>query len=282
MVEHSSSFFQGWEDDEHVRTFDWFYYMPTPLFLKQFEYFNEIRLLKEYFRKHSAKGKTLFEVGCATGEMFRYLNKRNYDCDYYGFDISETALNAAKEKYPKGKFVRVEASAEQISESHGQADIMFCRDVILHQPDPWRFLESLIELTTGSLILRLRTRDVGATCLDPDLSCQAHYSKYWMPYIVINVDELCENISKHEDVKKVTILKSYEVLGGHHGRFIPKELYFAAAGTAETSIWVEKGERKGDKPEIVVRDRPDKIHYSLFARAWLKLWLTRRRYDVTP
>ena len=107
MVEHSSLFFQGWEDDEHVREFDWFSYFPTPLFLKQFEYFNEVRLLKEYFRKNGAKGKTMFEVGCATGEVFRYLKKRNYDCNYNGFDISETALKAARKKYPKGKFNRI-------------------------------------------------------------------------------------------------------------------------------------------------------------------------------
>ena len=73
MVEHSSSFFQGWEDDEHVRLFDWFSYFPTPLFLKQFEYFNEVRLLKEYFQVNGAKKKSMFEVGCATGEDYRYL-----------------------------------------------------------------------------------------------------------------------------------------------------------------------------------------------------------------
>jgi 2-polyprenyl-3-methyl-5-hydroxy-6-metoxy-1,4-benzoquinol methylase len=277
MIEHSSLFFQGWEDDEHVREFDWFYYFPTPLFLKQFEYFNEVRLLKEYFQKNGAKDKSLFEVGCATGEVVRYLNKRNYDCDYSGFDISETALAAANRKYPKGKFVRIQENTKQIAENHGQADIVFCRDVIMHQTDPWGFLESLVELTSGSLIMRLRTRDVGTTCLDPELSCQAHYSEFWMPYMVINVDELCEHIAKHEDVKKITILKSYGILGGHTRRFVPRELYFADAGTAETSIWVEKGERQGDKPEIVIREQPDEMRYSLFERAWLKLWLTYKR-----
>ena len=49
MARHSSSFFQGWEDKEHVRIFDWFSYFPTPLFIKQFEYFNEIQLLRKYF-----------------------------------------------------------------------------------------------------------------------------------------------------------------------------------------------------------------------------------------
>ena len=68
MVKHSSSFFQGWEDKEHVRIFDWFSYFPTPLFLKQFGYFNEIRLLQEYFEREGSSDKSMFEVGCATGQ----------------------------------------------------------------------------------------------------------------------------------------------------------------------------------------------------------------------
>jgi hypothetical protein len=80
-------------------------------------------------------------------------------------------------------------------------------------------------------------------------------------------------------VKKVTILKSYGILGGQNGRFLPKELYFPEAGTAETSVCIEKGLRNGDKPEIVIRVQSDKMHWSLFDRAWLKLWLT---YKMPP
>ena len=38
----------------------------------------------------------MFEVGCATGEMVRYLKKKGYNCDYHGFDISEQAIAAAE------------------------------------------------------------------------------------------------------------------------------------------------------------------------------------------
>ena len=279
MVEHSSSFFQGWEDDEHVRLFDWFSYFPTPLFLKQFEYFNEVRLLKEYFQVNGAKEKSMFEVGYATGEVYRYLKRRQHDCQYRGFDISANAINAAKKKFPKGNFYCIEENTRQIFKEYGQADIVFSRDVVIHQTNVWGFLDSLIELTKGSLIIRMKTRDVGATCLDPELSCQAHYSKYWMPYVVINVDELCEYLAQKSDVKKITILQSYGILGGQNGRFLPKELYFPEAGTAETSVCIEKGLRNGDKPEIVIRVQSDKMHWSLFDRAWLKLWLT---YKMPP
>jgi len=277
MVKHSSSFFQGWEDDGHVRMFDWFSYFPTPLFLKQFEYFNDVRLMKQYLQANAAKGKTMFEVGCATGEVYRYLQKRHLDCDYRGFDISENAINAAKRKYPGGTFNRTDENTRQIVKDHGQADLVFSRDVIPHQTDVWGFLDSLLELTRDSLVMRLRSRDVGATCTDPELSCQSHFGQFWMPYIVINMDEFCEHLSKNKDVKKVTILKSYGVLGGQNGRYVPKELYFPKAGTAETSVLIEKGDRNGGDLEIVSREQPDKLNLSLFERAWLKLWLLLKR-----
>ena len=277
MVEHSSSFFQGWEDDEHVRIFDWFSYFPTPLFLKQFEYFNEVRLMKEYFELNGSKDKTMFEVGCATGEVFRYLQKRRFNCNYRGFDISEKAVNAAQRKFPNGQFICVEENTRQIIEDYGQADIVFSRDVIIHQTDVWGFLDALVELTKSTLIMRMKTRDVGSTCLDPELSCQAHYGKYWMPYVVINVDEFCQFLAQKAEIKKITILKSYGILGGRNGRYLPKELYFPDAGTAETSVCIEKGGRQGDKPEIVVREQSDNIKLSLFDRAWLKLWLSFKR-----
>ena len=68
-------------------------------------------------------------------------------------------------------------------------------------------------------------------------------------------------------------------IGRSEWAFLPKELYFPEAGTAETSVCIEKGLRNGDKPEIVIRVQSDKMHWSLFDRAWLKLWLT---YKMPP
>ena len=277
MARHSSSFFQGWEDKEHVRIFDWFSYFPTPLFIKQFEYFNEIRLLQKYFEKEGSSDKSMFEVGCATGEMVRYLKKKGYNCDYYGFDISEQAITAAKKKFPLGKFKTITENSRDIVESTGKADLVFSRDVIMHQTDPWGFLDSLLELAAHTVILRMKTRDKGDTCLDPELSCQAHYDKYWMPYIIINVDELCAHLSKKENVAEINIIRSYGVLGGKNGRFLPKELYFSESGTAETAIQIRMGNKTNSSPTINLIDRSDKLQLSLIERAWLKLWLIYKR-----
>ena len=69
--------------------------------------------------------------------------------------------------------------------------------------------------------------------------------------MVINVDKLCEHLAIN--VKKIIILRSYGILDGKSRRFLPKESYFPEAETAKTSVCIEKGERVGEKPEIVIR-----------------------------
>ena len=64
------------------------------------------------------------------------------------------------------------------------------------------------------MIIRLRTRDHGETEFDISKSCQMHYDKFWMPCIVLNIDELISYFKNNNNVVKVTMNRSYEVLGG--------------------------------------------------------------------
>ena len=84
----------------------------------------------------------------------------------------------------------------------------------MHQEKPLEFLSELIKFTSKFLILRLRTRDNGKTEWDVNKSTQMHYDKYWMPYIVINTEELINFIIAEKKPKSITINRSYETLGG--------------------------------------------------------------------
>lgn len=107
---------------------------------------------------------------------------------------------------------------------------MFSRDTILHQTGPYEFLQELLSVASKALILRVRTRDVGDTVLDVERSCQMHYDQHWMPYIVLNTDEFIDFLKKDKRVSKVTLNRSYEILGGQNYRYLPKDLYFSSAG----------------------------------------------------
>ena len=266
----------AWQEDTHARVFDEVSIYPDFLMKKRFESFNEVRLLQSHLP--AIRGRRLYEIGCATGEFGRYVTRCLPGVSYTGFDISQPAIARASQKYGAERYVLLEADIETFAARHGRADIVFCRDVVLHQNDPYRFLDALLGIASGALVLRLRTRDAGATVFDAEQSCQYHYDRHWVPYIVLNTEELAARLAADTAVRKIIISRRYEILGGHNFRFLPKELYYSQSGTAETAVMVIKGgEPRVGSVEIVYDDRPDGPRWTLMERVILKLVRTLAR-----
>ena len=259
----------AWKDKTHAKVFDYLHKLPTYIVKRHYETFNEGRLLKCYMNE--IEGNVFFEIGCATGELYRYITKYMTRFKYHGFDISDPAIQRAKEKYPNGEFTLLTNGFGDLIENHGKPDVVWCRDVVLHQEQPYEFLEDVIDLATTAAIFRLRTRDNGETVFDSNLSCQFHWDKYWVPYIVLNIDELIKNISKNVEVNRIVVSRSYEVLGGQNYRFLPKELYCTNAGTSETAILVQKGKRKNSEVEVLFSDNQDRPKLTVVERLIRKI-----------
>jgi len=243
---------EAWDDQTHAEHFDFLSTEPNWILKKHYESFGEGKLLKKW-KPNNGRG-VLFEIGCATGELYRYIHNYHRDLDYKGFDISQPAIERAKQKYPDGDFHKLISGLDEIVESFGQPEAVWCRDVVLHQKDPYLFLDKLIDLAKEALFVRLRTRDVGETEFNSNISCQLHWDKYWVPYIVLNVDELISRIEENKNIKLLVIHRAYDVLGGHNHRFLPEDLYFTSAGTAETSLFIQKGSRINTPLEVIYQD----------------------------
>ena len=211
--------------------------------------FQENRFLIETLKNNEVK--SVVDIGCATGTTYRLL-KNNFkynDFIYKGFDISEVAIQQAFSIYKKELFFssnKYDFKDLKI----GERDIIFSRDTVLHQEEPLSFLEKLIKYSSRYLILRLRTRDEGKTIWDVNQSCQMHYDRYWMPYIVINIDELIDFIINIRKPAFIKINKSYEILGGNNYRFLPKDLYFSNTGGSETSMLIDFKNTNEKEPTI--------------------------------
>lgn len=253
---------------------------PDFLMRKCYESFNEVRLLREHMDRIS--GNEFFEIGCATGELRRYVEKYLPRFSYTGFDISRPAIARARAKYAWARYRLLEGPISTFREIHGAADVVFCRDVVLHQFDPYAFISSLLEIAREALVLRLRTRDVGETVRDAERSCQYHWTRHWVPYIVLNTQEMIDKIAQDRTVSEIVVSRRYEPLGGHNWRHLPKELFYTETRSAETAVIVLKQQtpRQGD-PKVTFDDRPDGPRFSLFERAYMRLFARRRRQSRT-
>lgn len=176
---------EAWHDPIHADFFDARAHFSLGLLRRVYENFNEFRLFLEH--KNEIQHREFVEIGCATGELYRYLRRYHPEFVYRGFDISEPAIERARQKYPDGRFDICKADLSDILGSNIKPAVVWARDVVLHQADPFDYLSGLVTISSEVTILRIRTRDKGPTVLDPELSCQWHYN-HWIPYMVLNVD----------------------------------------------------------------------------------------------
>ena len=239
--------FSHWKSKSHKDEFDALNKFSGLYFNKLLQSFPEYQYLTKATK--TLDHASILDIGCATGYTYRFLS---YNCDsfsYDGADISNTAIRRAKSLYPKAKFIYLSDPQMSLKKKlKKKYDIVFSRDTIVHQTAPYVFLKNLMNVTKRILILKPNmTRDKGKTVLNPNISCQKTsfgYGDSWVPIIVLNFDELINFIKKDERVTKITANRSYEILGGHNYRFLPKELYLQKTGTAMTSLMIEFGEDK--------------------------------------
>ncbi len=256
--------YADWQNAEHARRFDGRSALSDKNLARNYDSFNDVRLLVE--RLDPTRDLRLLEVGCATGEFFRYLRVRYPGIQYCGIDVSRSAVARAKEKYQTARFFVTDRDTTIMDALlglgvAGRWEVVYSKDVVHHQTRPLEFVSQLLAVTSEMLIMRVRTRDLGQTVTDPELSCQYHY-KGWMPYIVINMQELLDHIRHTERGCEVVAYRNHMVLGGQHNRYLPKECYLAETGTAETAVGVFL---KTDRPgRVVVEDRRDQdVRYPL-------------------
>lgn len=247
--------YEAWMQREHSTQFSGWDRYSTAKLIRFCDQFNECQLFREIARNPTSR--TLSDIGCATGRFYRYFRKVSPSLDYKGFDISPVAIDHAKSLYHQADFRVFDGNLK--SDAEIKSDLIFCRDVVLHQPDPREFLSDLYDVTGSHAILRLRTREMGATVFDVSQSCQYSTSGRWVPYIVFNTTELVDLIrSFRPSPAKIVLRRHPVVLGGYNRRYLPKELYYPETGTAETALLIEKGSDDSDKePSVTIETCPE-------------------------
>ena len=264
-----SSWYSDWQDQRHVQLFDARARLGRSALIRNYETFSDVRLLKE--RIPASRPTRLLEVGCATGEFSRYLRYRFPSVDYAGVDVSRAAIEHARRKYPEGRFgvadpARTVLENFQAAGSRGRPHLLYSKDVLHHQVDPWGFLAQLLDAAEEGVVLRTRTRDRGPTVLDPERSCQYHYDG-WMPYLVLNVDELVAAVRRQHPSAELRLVRNHRVLGGRENRFLPRDCYLRETGTAETAVSLSLRTDRPGRTQISDEEEPSPVSP---LRAWLK------------
>ena len=96
------SLIEVWQEPVHADSFDAWTKRDAKSLGRFLEAINEFRLFCDH--KNKIHGRDFVEIGCATGEVYRYLRGYHSEFRYRGFDISRPAVERACQKYPDGRF----------------------------------------------------------------------------------------------------------------------------------------------------------------------------------
>jgi trans-aconitate methyltransferase len=97
--------------------------------------------------KHTEEPESLIDVGCGNGHTIEYLQKEWPNTKYYGVDLSDTAIQIAKEKVPDAVFVS--GDYKEILQKWN-ADVVVSMGVAEHFKNPVDFLSDMQNM--GKLI----------------------------------------------------------------------------------------------------------------------------------
>jgi SAM-dependent methyltransferase len=257
---------EAWKEKEHASLFGGWDYNSTAKLVKLCNQFNEFQLFRTLAGNPDCR--TLSDVGCATGNFYRFFQKVWPALKYKGFDISEAAIERAKSRYPTVEFSVFDGRLKSLRDI--ESDIVFCRDVVHHQANPCEFLADLYDISSRYLILRVRTREVGTTVFDLSQSCQYVYG-HWVPHIVFNTSELINLVRAFKpSPAKITLRRHPVILGGQNSRFLPKELYYPETGSAETALVIAKGEGRENGNTVVILETWPEVHEQPRRALWLR------------
>lgn len=145
-------------------------------------------------------GKKILDFGCGTGHLLSVLEKRGFEGEYIGYDISKELLSLASQRYPQGRFELKNILDEPIEEKFDWVFIsgVFNNDIGCNKQFMQQVITKLFAHTNEGIIFN-------------SLSCYVDYQSpglyYFDPCWVFN-------FCKEEITTHVQINHDYEIKSG--------------------------------------------------------------------
>jgi ubiquinone/menaquinone biosynthesis C-methylase UbiE len=99
--------------------------------------------------------KNCIFIGCGQGDEISILNNRKKIPNIYGIDISKTAIQHAKQKYPNINFVVGDACNLPFEDN--SFDLIICSEVIEHLSSPDKLIDEINRVMENKGVLILST-----------------------------------------------------------------------------------------------------------------------------
>lgn len=180
-------------------------------FLMHRDSIDDLYCSEKHFIEYVMKsGKSVLDIGCATGGFSKIVKKYNKGLDYTGVDISPAMIEEAKKRFPQEKFYLCDGQNLDFPDESFDICISFG---VLHMTERWEKLFSEAwRVCRVAFLFDLRTVDRGGIC-DAKLSYQRiEFDGQWdgvskVPYVIVNLEDAIRYMMSLNP--KIKSLKTY-------------------------------------------------------------------------
>ena len=182
-------------------------------------------------------GATVLDVGCASGGFFNIMRAFEPNIEYTGIDLSERAVELARERYPEARFVLTEGF--ELPFEDNSFDIVHCTSVFNNEPNYQEMMKEMYRVSNRFVLVDIRLLKGIGNVRESVYNIQFNGGgvEATVPYVVHDADEVANFILQLEPKPKA-------LRGTGYFHPVAKEAESTDGDVCMTILLVQKGRRE--------------------------------------
>ncbi len=194
-------------------------------------------------------GAKVLDVGCASGGFFNIMRSYEAHIEYTGVDLSERAVELAKERYPEATFIVTEGF--ELVFANNTFDVVHCTSVFNNEPNYQAMLQEMYRVSNRFVLMDIRLlKGIGRQVESVyNIQFNSEGVEAKVPYVVNDADEVANFVLQLDPKPKA-------LRGTGYFHQVAKEAETPHDEVCMSLFLIQKGDQRVEQTTIDLGDLP--------------------------
>lgn len=194
-------------------------------------------------------GAKVLDVGCASGGFFNIMRSYEPHIEYTGVDLSERAVELAKERYPEATFIVTEGF--ELFFANNTFDVVHCTSVFNNEPNYQAMLQEMYRVSNRFVLVDIRLlKGIGRQAESVyNIQFNSEGVEAKVPYVVNDADEVANFVLQLDPKPKA-------LRGTGYFHQVAKEAETPHDEVCMSLFLIQKGDQRVEQTTIDLGDLP--------------------------
>ena len=194
-------------------------------------------------------GAKVLDVGCASGGFFNIMRSYEPHIEYTGVDLSERAVELAKERYPEATFIVTEGF--ELFFANNTFDVVHCTSVFNNEPNYQAMLQEMYRVSSRFVLVDIRLlKGIGRQAESVyNIQFNSEGVEAKVPYVVNDADEVANFVLQLDPKPKA-------LRGTGYFHQVAKEAETPYDEVCMSLFLIQKGDQRVEQTTIDLGDLP--------------------------